>query len=76
MKKKGVLINQDDETSVISNLSLIDFNDYLEKQIITSGMIPKLSNGFNALNNGVSKVLITNPENLSSGKGTNLVLKN
>ena len=36
-------------------------------------MIPKLYNGFKAIHNGVSEVLITNPDNFYKGRGTRLV---
>jgi acetylglutamate kinase len=36
-------------------------------------MIPKLENGFNAKKKGVKEVLITNAENIATGRGTRLV---
>jgi hypothetical protein len=38
-------------------------------------MIPKLDNGFNAMKNGVSQILITNPNQISMARGTRLSLK-
>ena len=72
-EKRGVLINQDDENSIIYELDSALFRQYQEEGVIISGMIPKLENGFNAKRNGVKEVLITNPENITSGRGTRLI---
>jgi len=74
-EKKGVLLNSQDENSVISELSFSKFKSLQEEGIINEGMIPKLDNGFNAMRNGVSQVLITNPHLISSAKGTRLSLR-
>jgi acetylglutamate kinase len=73
-EKKGVLLNAEDENSVISELSFDRFKQLQEEGIIKEGMIPKLDNGFNAMRNGVSQVLITNPNLISMAKGTRLSL--
>ncbi len=72
-EKKGVLVDPEDETSVIYDLDQELFNRYTSEGIIKEGMIPKLENGFRAKRKGVKEVLITNPENISSGRGTRLV---
>ena len=36
-------------------------------------MIPKLDNGFGAKQKGVKEVLITNAENIATGRGTRLI---
>ncbi len=72
-EKKGVLLNPDDESSVIYDLSVSKFNEYTEEGVISAGMIPKLENGFRAKMKGVQEVLITNPENISTGRGTRLI---
>ena len=74
-EKKGVLSNADDENSVIPEIDKKIFEDYKTKKIITEGMIPKLDNGFNALTQGVKKVIITNAQMLGqSNSGTTLTL--
>ncbi|MEX0927839.1 MAG: acetylglutamate kinase, partial [Balneolales bacterium] len=40
---------------------------------ITDGMQPKLLTGFEALENGISKVILTNPDGLEKNNGTQLV---
>jgi acetylglutamate kinase len=72
-EKPGVLINPDDDTSVIPFLNRELFNMYRNEGIISEGMVPKLENGFDSLANGVAEVVITNTEGLSvPGSGTTL----
>ncbi len=72
-EKKGVMMNQNDETSMIYELDLKLFQQYKDEGIINSGMIPKLENGFNAKKKGVKEVLITNAQNIATGRGTRLI---
>ena len=74
-EKKGVLLNPEDENSVISELSYDRFKELKIEGVIKEGMIPKLENGFNAMRNGVNQVLITNPNLISMARGTRLSLK-
>jgi acetylglutamate kinase len=73
-EKKGVLLNPEDENSIIPELDTTLFQQYQQEGIINTGMIPKLDNGFRAKRNGVKEVLITNPENMANGRGTRLIL--
>jgi acetylglutamate kinase len=73
-EKKGVLRDPDDEDSIIYDLDPLLFLKYQQEGIINEGMIPKLETGFRAKRNGTKEVLITNPENISSGRGTRLIL--
>ena len=66
-EKRGVLLNPDDEQSVIDFMDMPLFLKYKEEHIITAGMIPKLNNAFAALNSGVDEVRICSPDNLTSG---------
>ncbi len=43
---------------IINKLDITTFKSLKSKGIISKGMIPKVSNCFNGLKNGVSKVLI------------------
>lgn len=76
-EKKGVLENPDDEDSVIEEINTTSYTDLKEKQIIHSGMIPKLDNAFAALNNGVKKAIIGKAEELdrliSGSSGTTII---
>lgn len=76
-EKKGVLADANDEESVIATMNLSSYNELKEKQIIHSGMIPKVDNAFAALQNGVSKVIIGKAEDLmeliSGTAGTSII---
>jgi acetylglutamate kinase len=71
-EKKGVLLDQNDEKSIIYDLDSMLFQQYKDEGIISAGMIPKLENGFRAKRNGVKEVLITNSDNFANGRGTRL----
>jgi acetylglutamate kinase len=72
-EKKGVLMDQNDETSMIFELDQMLFEQYKNEGIISTGMIPKLENGFRAKRKGVKEVLITNSQNIATGRGTRLI---
>lgn len=72
-EKPGVLKDPDNNSSVIHDLDLELYTKYKEEGVIYEGMIPKLDNGFRAKQKGVQEVLITNAENIATGRGTRLV---
>jgi acetylglutamate kinase len=57
-EKPGVLMNPDDNSSVIPKLTLEMYGDLKESGEISSGMIPKLDTGFAARKAGVAEVRI------------------
>lgn len=59
-EKQGVLINTNDENSLIPILTYSKYQDLLTIGSIYSGMIPKLDNCFRALSVGVDQVIIGN----------------
>ena len=61
----GVLEDFNDKNSVIKNINSKDYKALLSEGIIVDGMIPKLDNCFDALNNGVYKVHIGNTSMLT-----------
>lgn len=69
-EKEGVLSNPDDEDSIIPLLTYSSFLKLKDQKRIKEGMIPKLENAFEAINNGVSEVMIKNARNLNNIKGT------
>ena len=73
-EKPGVLLDADDDHSVIDTLDYNQFKEHQLSGVISEGMIPKLDNGFNALKNGVKAVRITNTQGLINNKGTQLTL--
>ncbi|KOY52757.1 acetylglutamate kinase [Polaribacter dokdonensis] len=56
----GVLQDFNDKESVIKHINAESYKELLEKGIISDGMIPKIDNCFDALQNGVQKVYIGN----------------
>ena len=73
-EKPGVLLNEDDDNSVIPYISYYDFPRLVEDGTISGGMIPKIQNAFNALQAGVSSVLITQAQSLDKLTGTTIAL--
>ncbi len=57
-EKNGVLKDVSDESSVIKHIDIEMYKDLLEQKIIVDGMLPKMTNCFHALNNGVAKVCV------------------
>lgn len=57
-EKAGVLLDANDETTVIPSLNPASFRQLRNEEKIFAGMIPKLENAFAALESGVSKVII------------------
>ncbi|MDG1849429.1 MAG: acetylglutamate kinase [Flavobacteriales bacterium] len=58
--KKGVLMDVNDEDSVVENINTEGYRNLREQNVIHDGMLPKMENAFHALNNNVSKVMIGN----------------
>jgi acetylglutamate kinase len=63
-EKAGVLLDSNDDNSVIPTINLAYFNQLKEAQLIFAGMIPKLENAFAALEKGVKKVVIGKAESI------------
>ena len=70
-EKSGVLMDAEDETTVISSLNAAYYKELKAKEKIFAGMLPKLDNAFAALKSGVNKVIIGKAEELEKlMKGT------
>ena len=69
-EKSGVLMDENDDQSVIHRMNRKLFDLYLKQRIITGGMIPKLENAFQAIQAGVKEVIITRADGINLGKGT------
>ena len=63
-EKSGVLLDAENESTVIPNLSRELFVQLIAEKRIFQGMIPKLENAFEALGSGVKRVLIGKAEAL------------
>ena len=69
-EKKGVLRNPDNDDSVISVITHEDFRKYKEDGTISGGMLPKIENALNAIDAGVSRVIITLATAIDGNSGT------
>lgn len=72
-EKKGVLLSETDDDSVIPVLDEALFKSYVDKGIIQGGMIPKLVNAFEAIKAGVKEVIITQASEIHTGSGTKII---
>tara|TARA_B110000116_G_C16769051_1_gene552359 strand:+ start:964 stop:1737 length:774 start_codon:yes stop_codon:yes gene_type:complete len=59
---QGVMESLKDSNSLIEKIDLKMYESLLKKNILSEGMIPKIQNAFNGLNNGVKNVFIGLPE--------------
>ncbi|MBS1626604.1 MAG: acetylglutamate kinase [Bacteroidetes bacterium] len=65
-EKPGVLLDVTNESSVIKSIHPELYAQLKEEKKIFEGMIPKLDNAFEALQNGVNKVIIGKAEELKN----------
>lgn len=72
-EKEGVLMDADDDTSVIPQITRELFANYVSSGIIQGGMIPKLENAYEAIDAGVKEVVITKSDNIFKGGGTRVI---
>jgi acetylglutamate kinase len=72
-EKKGVLMNEADDESVIAEITPDLFEKYVTEGIISGGMIPKLENAFEAINAGVKQVVITRADLIHTDGGTKIL---
>jgi acetylglutamate kinase len=63
-EKKGVLLDVNDETSLLAEINEQRYRHLAEQKIVSAGMLPKLENAFSAIRNGVSTVAIGHPDEL------------
>lgn len=71
-EKKGVLRCPDDDNSVIPTITRTDFEQLKANGTIAGGMIPKIENALNAVEQGVKKVIITQADTIDSCLGTTI----
>ena len=63
-EKKGVLMDVNDDDSVVTAIDSKSYETLLADNVIADGMLPKMENCFHALNNNVKKVCIGDTEML------------
>ncbi len=64
-EKQGVLMDVNDESSVIPQITPARFEELKAAGIVADGMLPKLENAFRAIAGGVRSVTICSAENLT-----------
>lgn len=69
-EKKGVLSNPDDDDSVIPVITHDSFIELRDNGTISGGMLPKIENALAAIDNGVSRVIITLATAIDGNSGT------
>lgn len=69
----GVMRNPDDDSSIIPSITAESYRTLLDEGVISGGMIPKMENAFNAIGNGVSKVIITRADAIDGTEGTHII---
>ncbi|HKL93555.1 MAG: acetylglutamate kinase [Bacteroidales bacterium] len=69
-EKKGVLMKETDDDSVIPVINHDTFAQYVQEGVVAGGMIPKLENAFQAIEAGVQAVIITRSDDLEGKNGT------
>ncbi len=69
-EKKGVLLDENDDDSVIAEIDRTAFQKYVEEGVIQGGMIPKLENAYQAIDAGVKQVIITKASEIHKNSGT------
>ena len=71
-EKRGVLANPDDDDSVIPTITRQDFLRYKADGTISGGMLPKIENALQAVESGVSRVVITLATAIDGQSGTTI----
>lgn len=72
-EKKGVLLDAENEESVIPEITRTLFAHYVANGVIQGGMIPKLENAYGAIDAGVKEVIITKADDIFAGGGTKVI---
>ena len=71
-EKKGVLMNENDDESVVPDINKATFEQLVKDGIVQGGMIPKLENAFQAIEKGVKEVIITSASKFGENAGTRI----
>lgn len=65
-EKEGVLLDENDDSTVIPQLDRNRYAELKARGIIAGGMIPKLDNAFATIDAGVAEVVITKAANIAT----------
>ena len=70
----GVMRDPDDADSLIPTITRESYRTLLADGIVSGGMVPKIDNAFNAIDNGVGEVIITRADAIDGIQGTHIIL--
>ena len=65
-EKRGVLLDVNDDDSVIAEITPERFAELRTRGIVADGMLPKLENAFRAIDSGVRSVAICSADRIAS----------
>ena len=63
-EKKGILTDVEDDNSVVNLITKEKYQQLLEEKKLFDGILPKIDNAFDAIDNGVKEVLIGHADDL------------
>lgn len=69
----GVMRDPEDQSTLIPVITRDSYTTLLADGSISGGMIPKMDNAFNAIENGVAKVIITHADAIDGSQGTHII---
>lgn len=69
----GVMRDPEDAASLIPVITHDSYRTLLADGIVSGGMIPKIDNAFNAIDNGVKEVIITRADSIDGIQGTRII---
>jgi len=74
-EKNGVLLDVNDDVSVIENINKNSYHKLISEGVIADGMLPKLKNCIRAIENHVTKVCIGKPDMLFTTKSKHTTIQ-
>lgn len=72
-EKKGVLLDVDDDSTVVTRLTEERYKQLLNDNVLADGILPKLENAFSSIHQGVQEVLIGHAGDLVRNTGDDTV---
>ncbi len=73
-EKSGVLLDENDDNSVIPVIDRKRFTDLVPSGVVNGGMIPKIENALQAVDSGVKEVIITKADSIGDlSAGTHVI---
>ena len=69
----GVMRNPEEAESLIPTITRESYRTLLADGTVSGGMIPKIDNAFNAIENGVKEVIITSADTIDGIHGTHII---